>query len=59
LQFGEINIDSELVARQEILEDSKETILTLSNGDPPARLNARKLVCPSKPAGWAAGSEHV
>jgi hypothetical protein len=32
LQFGEIDIDSELVAKKEILEGSNDTIMQLSNG---------------------------
>lgn len=31
-EFGEINIDSDLVARQELLEGTNDSIITLSNG---------------------------
>jgi G3E family GTPase len=31
-QFGEIDIDSELVAKQEVLEGTSDTITQLSNG---------------------------
>lgn len=32
MQFGEIDIDSDLVASQEVLEGSSDTITQLSNG---------------------------
>jgi hypothetical protein len=47
LQFGEIDIDSELVARTEVLEGTQDTVLMLNNGC---------LCCTVGAAGGGAGS---